>query len=111
VVLLVVSDWVVLLVVETDACLAGLAHSLVGQCVQKVYSLIHHNFVLNVGVLLILQLEVVGREDLDGQVGSADGALVTDDVGCLSHSAVGDVVKVRLVCCHGYDNLISEGLI
>jgi hypothetical protein len=31
---------------------------------------------------------------------------MAEDVGCLCHAAVEDVVHVGLVCvCHGYDNL------
>lgn len=82
----IVPDWVVLLVVESDAGLV-LGHSLVVERLDEVDSLINDNVVLDVGVLLILELEVVGGELVDGKVGSADGALVADDIGSLSDSA------------------------
>jgi hypothetical protein len=53
--------------------------------------------VLDVGVLLILNLEVVGWELSDGEVGGADGSLVADDVGSLSDSSGEDVVDVGLI--------------
>lgn len=78
---------------------------MVGKCLEEVDAFVDHDVVLDVGVLLILDLEVVGGELLDGEVGGADGALVGDDVGSLRHAAVQDVVHVGFVCCsHGYDN-------
>ena len=86
------------MVVESDAGLV-LGDSIVVECLDEVDALVDDDVVLDVGVLLILELEVVGREDLDGKVGAADGALVADDVGSLGHAAVQQVVNVGLVGC------------
>lgn len=66
VVFLIVSNGVVFLVIKTNAGFVNLADSLIGECVEKVDSLIHHNVVLDIWILLILEFEVVGWECLDG---------------------------------------------
>lgn len=52
---------------------------------------------LDVRILLILDLEVIGGELGDGEVGGADGSLLADDVGSLSNSSSEDVVDVGLI--------------
>lgn len=101
---LVVPDCVVFLVVEADACLV-LGDSLVLEGLEEVGAFVDDDVVLDIGVLLILDFEVVGGELLDGEVGGADRALVRDDVRRLRHAAVQDVVHVGFVrFSHGYDN-------
>ena len=104
--LLVVPDGVVLLVVESDAGLV-LSDSLVVERLNEVGPLVDDDVVLDVGVLLILDLEVVGGELLDGEVGAADGTLVADDVGSLGYSTVQQVVNVGLVCFSHLDMIIK----
>lgn len=62
-------------------------------------------------VILILDLEVVGGELVDGEVGAADGALVRDDVGSLGNSAGQDVVHVGFVGLGHMDMIISKYLV
>jgi hypothetical protein len=92
------------LIVETDSGLV-LGDSLVPEGLKQVHSLINNDVVLDIGILFVLNFEVVGGEQLDGEVGSTDGALVADDVCSFSNATVQDVVDVWFIgLCHGYDN-------
>ena len=92
---------VVLLIVKTDAGLV-LADSLVGEGLQQVDALVHHDLVSLIGVLVVNQIELVAGEFLDGEVGAADCAFPGEDVGGFGDSAGQDVVNVGLVCVHVY---------
>ncbi len=92
-------DGVVLLVVDADA--GGLfADSFVVEGTEEVFALVDHNFVGLAGIGLILHIKLVGGELLDGEVSSADGSLMADDVGSLGHTSAENVVRVLLVGVH-----------
>lgn len=101
----IIPDGIILLVVESDASLV-LGDTVVGECFEQVDSLIDHNVMLKIRILLILDFKVVGRELSDWKIGGADGTGVGNDVGSFSHSSGQDVVNVGFVCFthDGYDN-------
>ena len=103
-VLLALSNSVVFLVVEPNSSFV-FGDSVVGECLEEVGLLIHNHIVLDIGIFLILELEVVLGELLDGQVGGKDSTIMGKKVGSFSHSSVGQVFKVGLISVsHGYDN-------
>lgn len=63
------------MVVKTNTGLA-LRDTVVAESLDQVDTLINDDVMKDVGVLLILDLEVVGRELGDGKVGGTDGALM-----------------------------------
>jgi hypothetical protein len=98
-IILIVPDGVVLLIVETDASFV-FSYSSITEGFKEVVALVNDDVVLDVGVLLILDLEVVRRELSNWEVGATDRSLVADDVGSFSDLAVQKIVHVGFVCLH-----------
>ena len=94
---LVVVDGVILLIIESDACLV-LADSIVAECLQDVGPLVYNNLVGLVGVFVVDQIEFVLRQLLNGEVGAAEGALSGKNVRGFGGSSCSNVVHIRLVC-------------
>lgn len=91
------SDQVVFLIVQPDTHWV-LGDAVVGEGLQEKDTLVDHYLVFL--VLVILVLEVVAGELLDGQVGGADYTLLAQDVRGLGHAPVGDVVCVLFIPLH-----------
>lgn len=73
---------------------------MVAEGLEEIGALVHDYVVLDVGVFLILNFEVVRRELGNGKVGAADSSLVADDIGCFGDCAVQEVVHVGFVSLH-----------
>lgn len=73
---------------------------MVAEGFEEVGALVNDDVVLDVGVFLILDLEVVRGELGDREVGATDSPLVADDVGGLGDLAVQKVVHVGFVSLH-----------
>ena len=82
----IIVDGVVLLVVQPQASRV-LGSSLVAHGLQEVLALIHYYLVGLGGIVLILQVEFVSGEGLDGKIGGQNGAVLGHDVGGLGHVA------------------------
>ena len=82
--------------------------SLVGHGLKQDFCLVDDDILLDVGVLLIFELEIVGGEDLYGEVGSADGSAFGDEVGGLGDASCRYVIDVLFVnLSHRYDIFIN----
>jgi len=107
-IVLIVSDGVVLLVVESHA--GGVfGSSVVAHGLDEDGALVDDH-VIDLGwVVFILEGVFVGGEGLDGQVGGQDGSVFSHDVRCLGYSSSCQVLKVGFVSlCHGYDIYIIQ---
>lgn len=96
-----IMDGVVFLVVESDAFLV-FWDTLVGEGFEQVHFFVNDDVVLQIGVVFVLEGEVVLRECLDGEVGSANGSFSGEDVGGFGNGSGCDVVDVWFVCFHDF---------
>ena len=101
-VVLVVSDGVVLLIVEPQAG-GVLGPPVVAHSLHEVGPLVHHHVVGLAGIVFILERVLVGGEGLDGQVGSQNSSVLGHDVCCFSNTSRSEVFQVWFVSlCHRY---------
>ena len=102
-IVLVVAHGIVLLVVQSQAG-GVLGTTVVLHGLNEVGALVDNDLVGLGGVVFILEVELIGGELLDRQVGGQEGSVVGHDVGSLCYSASGHVVDVGFVCLsHRYD--------